>query len=210
MVVDSDSHNVFFFVFCSTVFSFSYWPLCYLFTGDTSSQWICLHWWREICWKLAVLLRSFFLTICGWFKASLHKKLSLTAWGNSWLDGSWLHTWPWNQLCCWLDLFLFIFSLFIYLFLGLTLLSLCPFVLRLTGFQLPSPIVSTGSRLTLWLLSDYAVSGQGFKAVYEGKTTSRTISFWSIGKRRVLSFSINVDLINLSSTLKYLCNESHK
>ncbi|XP_032436521.1 CUB and sushi domain-containing protein 2 [Xiphophorus hellerii] len=38
---------------------------------------------------------------------------------------------------------------------------------RLTGFQLPSPIVSTGSRLTLWLLSDYAVSGQGFKAVYE-------------------------------------------
>lgn len=42
--------------------------------------------------------------------------------------------------------------------------------LRLTGFQLPSPIVSTGSRLTLWLLSDYAVSGQGFKAVYEGKT----------------------------------------
>uniref|UniRef100_A0A8C6L3G6 CUB and Sushi multiple domains 2 n=1 Tax=Nothobranchius furzeri TaxID=105023 RepID=A0A8C6L3G6_NOTFU len=38
---------------------------------------------------------------------------------------------------------------------------------RLTGFQLPSPVVSTGSRLTLWLLSDYAVSGQGFKAVYE-------------------------------------------
>lgn len=43
---------------------------------------------------------------------------------------------------------------------------------RLTGFQLPSPIVSTGSWLTLWLLSDYAVSGQGFKAVYEGKCTS--------------------------------------
>ncbi|KAA0710448.1 CUB and sushi domain-containing protein 2 [Triplophysa tibetana] len=37
----------------------------------------------------------------------------------------------------------------------------------LTGFQLPSPIVSTGPRITLWLLSDYAVSGQGFKAVYE-------------------------------------------
>lgn len=43
---------------------------------------------------------------------------------------------------------------------------------RLTGFQLPSPIVSTGSWLTLWLLSDYAVSGQGFKAVYEGKSSS--------------------------------------
>ncbi|XDV34772.1 hypothetical protein PO909_004899 [Leuciscus waleckii] len=40
---------------------------------------------------------------------------------------------------------------------------------HLTGFQLPAPIVSTGPRLTLWLLSDYAVSGQGFKAVYEGK-----------------------------------------
>ncbi|XP_031645143.1 LOW QUALITY PROTEIN: CUB and sushi domain-containing protein 1 [Oncorhynchus kisutch] len=38
---------------------------------------------------------------------------------------------------------------------------------RLTGFQLPSPIVSTGPSLTLWLLTDYAVSGQGFKAVYE-------------------------------------------
>ncbi|KAK6324287.1 hypothetical protein J4Q44_G00066260, partial [Coregonus suidteri] len=38
---------------------------------------------------------------------------------------------------------------------------------RLTGFQLPSPIVSTGPVLTLWLLTDYAVSGQGFKAIYE-------------------------------------------
>ncbi|CAL8364641.1 unnamed protein product [Arctogadus glacialis] len=41
---------------------------------------------------------------------------------------------------------------------------------KLTGFQLPSPIVSTGSRLTLWLLSDYAVSGQGFKAAYEAQS----------------------------------------
>ncbi|XP_055512126.1 CUB and sushi domain-containing protein 1-like [Leucoraja erinacea] len=40
---------------------------------------------------------------------------------------------------------------------------------RLTGFQLPSPIVSSGSVLTLWLISDYAVSAQGFRAVYEGK-----------------------------------------
>lgn len=29
--------------------------------------------------------------------------------------------------------------------------------------------MSTGSILTLWLLSDYAVSGQGFKVNYEGK-----------------------------------------
>ncbi|KAL4624103.1 CUB and sushi domain-containing protein 1-like [Arapaima gigas] len=38
---------------------------------------------------------------------------------------------------------------------------------RLTGFELPAPIVSSTPRLTLWLLSDYAVSGQGFKASYE-------------------------------------------
>ncbi|TRY98525.1 hypothetical protein DNTS_025144 [Danionella cerebrum] len=45
------------------------------------------------------------------------------------------------------------------------------------GFQLPAPIVSTGPRLTLWLLSDYAVSGQGFKAFYEGKTLNVSSHF---------------------------------
>ncbi|XP_067840108.1 CUB and sushi domain-containing protein 1-like [Heptranchias perlo] len=39
--------------------------------------------------------------------------------------------------------------------------------MRVTGFQLPSPIVSTGSILTLWFTTDFAVSAQGFKAVYE-------------------------------------------
>ncbi|XP_062818489.1 CUB and sushi domain-containing protein 2 isoform X3 [Anolis carolinensis] len=38
---------------------------------------------------------------------------------------------------------------------------------RLTGFQLPPPIVSTGVVLSLWLVSDYAVSAQGFQASYE-------------------------------------------
>ncbi|XP_034269262.1 CUB and sushi domain-containing protein 2 isoform X2 [Pantherophis guttatus] len=38
---------------------------------------------------------------------------------------------------------------------------------RLTGFQLPPPIVSTGVVLSLWLVSDYAVSAQGFQATYE-------------------------------------------
>uniref|UniRef100_A0A8D2NMZ8 CUB and Sushi multiple domains 2 n=1 Tax=Zosterops lateralis melanops TaxID=1220523 RepID=A0A8D2NMZ8_ZOSLA len=38
---------------------------------------------------------------------------------------------------------------------------------RLTGFQLPAPIVSTGLVLSLWLVSDYAVSAQGFQASYE-------------------------------------------
>ncbi|XP_036397589.1 CUB and sushi domain-containing protein 1-like [Megalops cyprinoides] len=42
---------------------------------------------------------------------------------------------------------------------------------RLTGFQLPAPIVSSGPRLTLWFLSDYAVSGQGFRASYEALPT---------------------------------------
>ncbi|XP_071998418.1 CUB and sushi domain-containing protein 1 isoform X2 [Engystomops pustulosus] len=38
---------------------------------------------------------------------------------------------------------------------------------RLSGFQLPSSIVSTGSILTLWFTTDFAVSAQGFKAIYE-------------------------------------------
>ncbi|MXQ94524.1 hypothetical protein E5288_WYG021617 [Bos mutus] len=39
----------------------------------------------------------------------------------------------------------------------------------LSGFQLPSSIVSSGSILTLWFTTDFAVSAQGFKALYEGK-----------------------------------------
>ncbi|XP_019508240.1 PREDICTED: CUB and sushi domain-containing protein 1 [Hipposideros armiger] len=38
---------------------------------------------------------------------------------------------------------------------------------RLSGFELPSSIVSTGSVLTLWFTTDFAVSAQGFKALYE-------------------------------------------
>lgn len=41
---------------------------------------------------------------------------------------------------------------------------------RLSGFMLPSPVVSSGSILALWFTTDFAVSAQGFKAVYEGKT----------------------------------------
>ncbi|KAM4857659.1 CUB and sushi domain-containing protein 1-like [Urocitellus parryii] len=40
--------------------------------------------------------------------------------------------------------------------------------LPLSGFQLPSSIVSSGSVLTLWFTTDFAVSAQGFKALYEG------------------------------------------
>ncbi|EDL30240.1 mCG115553, partial [Mus musculus] len=38
---------------------------------------------------------------------------------------------------------------------------------RLTGFQLPATIVSAASTLSLSLISDYAVSAQGFRASYE-------------------------------------------
>uniref|UniRef100_A0A3Q3JM08 CUB and Sushi multiple domains 1 n=1 Tax=Monopterus albus TaxID=43700 RepID=A0A3Q3JM08_MONAL len=39
--------------------------------------------------------------------------------------------------------------------------------MRLSGFMLPSSIVSSGSILALWFTTDFAVSAQGFKAVYE-------------------------------------------
>ncbi|KFO24312.1 CUB and sushi domain-containing protein 2 [Fukomys damarensis] len=38
---------------------------------------------------------------------------------------------------------------------------------RLTGFQLPATIVSAATTLSLRLISDYAVSAQGFHASYE-------------------------------------------
>lgn len=47
---------------------------------------------------------------------------------------------------------------------------------RLSGFQLPSSIVSTGSILTLCFTTDFAVSAQGFKAIYEGKNSLPTTS----------------------------------
>uniref|UniRef100_A0AAQ4PH74 CUB and Sushi multiple domains 1 n=1 Tax=Gasterosteus aculeatus aculeatus TaxID=481459 RepID=A0AAQ4PH74_GASAC len=39
--------------------------------------------------------------------------------------------------------------------------------MRLSGFMQPSPLVSSGSILALWFTTDFAVSAQGFKAVYE-------------------------------------------
>ncbi|KAF3832534.1 hypothetical protein F7725_026199 [Dissostichus mawsoni] len=48
--------------------------------------------------------------------------------------------------------------------------------LRLSGFMLPSPIVSSGSILALWFTTDFAVSAQGFKAVYE--VCHAQFSFW--------------------------------
>ncbi|KAJ7423394.1 CUB and sushi domain-containing protein 2-like isoform X1 [Willisornis vidua] len=51
---------------------------------------------------------------------------------------------------------------------------------RLTGFQLPAPIVSTGTVLSLWLVSDYAVSAQGFQASYEEEAVLVMGTFHSV------------------------------
>lgn len=109
----------------------------------------------DVCQSCPLWCPNGFLNLLiypGLIKSSLGKKLA----PDAQLSRRFV---PHHRPHCWLDL----------VFCAWLLLSLCPFVLRLTGFQLPSPIVSTGSRLTLWLLSDYAVSGQGFKVNYEGK-----------------------------------------
>lgn len=48
--------------------------------------------------------------------------------------------------------------------------SLCFY--RLTGFQVPPPVTSTGNVFSLRLTSDFAVSAHGFKLNYEGQTVS--------------------------------------
>lgn len=48
--------------------------------------------------------------------------------------------------------------------------SLC--FCRLTGFQVPAPVTSTGNVFSLRLTSDFAVSAHGFKLNYEGQKLS--------------------------------------
>ncbi|XP_059898687.1 LOW QUALITY PROTEIN: CUB and sushi domain-containing protein 1 [Gadus macrocephalus] len=75
---------------------------------------------------------------------------------------------------------------------------------RLTGFQLPSPIVSTGSRLTLWLLSDYAVSGQGFKAAYEA------LPSYTCGNPGVLLNGLQQGTtFNIGDKIRYSCSQGY-
>lgn len=50
--------------------------------------------------------------------------------------------------------------------------------------MLPSPIVSSGSILALWFTTDFAVSAQGFKAVYEGKAACEAARVMPEGCRR--------------------------
>lgn len=52
---------------------------------------------------------------------------------------------------------------------GLFSLNCTSLSFRLTGFQLPATIVSVATTLSLRLVSDYAVSAQGFHASYEGR-----------------------------------------
>ncbi|XP_017162838.1 CUB and sushi domain-containing protein 2 [Poecilia reticulata] len=75
---------------------------------------------------------------------------------------------------------------------------------RLTGFQLPSPIVSTGSRLTLWLLSDYAVSGQGFKAVYEALP-----SYTCGNPGQLLNGYQQGSTFNIGDKIRYSCSHGY-
>lgn len=75
---------------------------------------------------------------------------------------------------------------------------------RLTGFQLPAPIVSTGSRLTLWLLSDYAVSGQGFKAVYEALP-----SYTCGNPGQLLNGHQQGSTFNIGDKIRYSCSPGY-
>uniref|UniRef100_A0A8C2WMG0 CUB and Sushi multiple domains 2 n=1 Tax=Cyclopterus lumpus TaxID=8103 RepID=A0A8C2WMG0_CYCLU len=75
---------------------------------------------------------------------------------------------------------------------------------RLSGFQLPSPIVSTGSRLTLWLLSDYAVSGQGFKAVYEALP-----SYTCGNPGQLLNGHQQGSTFNIGDKIRYSCSPGY-
>uniref|UniRef100_A0A669EUV2 CUB and Sushi multiple domains 2 n=1 Tax=Oreochromis niloticus TaxID=8128 RepID=A0A669EUV2_ORENI len=75
---------------------------------------------------------------------------------------------------------------------------------RLTGFQLPPPIVSTGSRLTLWLLSDYAVSGQGFKAAYEALP-----SYTCGNPGKLLNGHQQGSTFNIGDKIRYSCSPGH-
>ncbi|XP_072403925.1 CUB and sushi domain-containing protein 2-like [Chiloscyllium punctatum] len=75
---------------------------------------------------------------------------------------------------------------------------------RLTGFQLPPPIVSSSSVLTLWLLSDYAVSAQGFRAVYE------VLPSHTCGNPGKLQNGLQQgSTYNIGDKIRFSCNAGH-
>ncbi|XP_067093259.1 CUB and sushi domain-containing protein 3-like [Osmerus mordax] len=71
---------------------------------------------------------------------------------------------------------------------------------RLTGFQIPSPVTSTGSIFSLRLTSDFAVSAHGFKIAYEELKSS------SCGNPGVPNKGIlNGTQFNIGDKIRYRC-----
>lgn len=75
--------------------------------------------------------------------------------------------------------------------------SLCFY--RLTGFQVPPPVTSTGNVFSLRLTSDFAVSAHGFKLNYEGQKMSACIcvSMWNC-----VGYALYLDLCCAEEILK--------
>lgn len=66
-------------------------------------------------------------------------------------------------------------NVYLYETVWMTNISLSSY--RLTGFQVPAPVTSTGSIFSLRLTSDFAVSAHGFKIYYEGKEHNTAFNF---------------------------------
>ncbi|XP_039595033.1 CUB and sushi domain-containing protein 1-like [Polypterus senegalus] len=76
--------------------------------------------------------------------------------------------------------------------------------LRLSGFLLPPPIISTGSILALWFTTDFAVSAQGFKAVYE------VLSNHTCGNPGVIpNGGVHGSRFSIGDKIRYSCNPGY-
>ncbi|CAL8373174.1 unnamed protein product [Boreogadus saida] len=66
---------------------------------------------------------------------------------------------------------------------------------RLTGFQVPSPVTSTGNVFSLRLTSDFAVSAHGFKLNYEatpGGMVGHRFSDWILIRQTWMGSGLDV------------------
>ncbi|XP_029603514.1 CUB and sushi domain-containing protein 3-like, partial [Salmo trutta] len=71
---------------------------------------------------------------------------------------------------------------------------------RLTGFQIPPPVTSTGPIFSLRLTSDFAVSAHGFKMAYE-ELRSSACGNPGVPPKGIL----NGTQFNLGNTIRYRC-----
>uniref|UniRef100_UPI001EAEFAC8 CUB and sushi domain-containing protein 3-like n=1 Tax=Oncorhynchus gorbuscha TaxID=8017 RepID=UPI001EAEFAC8 len=71
---------------------------------------------------------------------------------------------------------------------------------RLTGFQIPPPVTSTGSIFSLRLTSDFAVSAHGFKMAYE-ELRSSACGNPGVPPKGIL----NGTQFNIGNTIRYRC-----